>query len=113
MKAMFAVLVLGIFFFGCSTDKDDVLSTTGKITTTATIIWQGEYAVDGCGFFVRINQKEYKPKNESMIGDEFKTPEPQEAEVTLRFLSEKVEYYCGFAGKQVADGVEIISIQKK
>ena len=113
MRVFIVILVLLIILFGCTTDKTEVFSTKGKITTTALVVWQGDYASDGCGFFVIINQKEYKPKNETVIGDEFKSSEPVEVEVTFRFLAEKVEYYCGFAGIREMDGIEIISIRKK
>jgi hypothetical protein len=78
----------------------------------AILIWQGEYDVDGCGFFVEIENKRYKPQNESFIGDEFKT-DTTFVLIGFIYLDREIEYWCGdlpFVSKK--DGIKVFSIKK-
>ncbi|RPI72012.1 MAG: hypothetical protein EHM47_09075 [Ignavibacteriales bacterium] len=95
----------------------DVLTSCNKeeelYTKEALISWTGDYAADGCGFYLTIDAKTYKPENENIIGDEFKSFDSS-IKVLLKFnyLDKKVIYWCGFTGQQEMDGLKIISIEK-
>ncbi len=64
------------------------------LTSEATLIWTGDYEVDGCGFIIVIDQVEYKPINEDFIAEELKDGE---TEVTLTYihLTDQIEKFCG------------------
>jgi len=94
---------------GTITDKDD--ADKNILTNEATIEWSGAYEVDGCGFFVIINQKEYKPVNETIIDDSYKSGQ---VDVTIKYelLNEKIEKSCGDLPYMLSfDGIRIISIE--
>lgn len=61
----------------------------------AILRWTGDYAVDGCGFFILIGDQEYKPENESVIGDKYKTNDDMTVLIEYRILSERIEFSCG------------------
>lgn len=64
---LLAPLALMLTAFSC--DKDEDLDV---VETTATLLWTGDVAVDGCGYSVQIGEKSYKPENEGDIDDSFK-----------------------------------------
>jgi hypothetical protein len=104
--AIAAVIVSMAAFVSCKKDKDN-------LTSDATIEWRGAYEVDGCGFFVIINKKEYKPINETIIDDSYKSGQ---IDVTIKYelLNEKIEKSCGDIPYMLSfDGIRIISIKKK
>jgi len=63
-------------------------------TKEAILKWQGYYAADGCGFFVEIDNKEYKPENENFIGDEFKISGDISVIIKFKYSEEKITYWC-------------------
>ena len=89
MKALF-VLALLVFFFGSCDLK--VKSTNFK---EATIKWTGPVAADGCGFYVLMDGKEYKPVDESAIGEEFKQLEEVKVLINYEKTGETIEFSCG------------------
>ena len=104
-KYIFLLFPLFIFI-SCSDSEEKIY------TKEAVLKWQGNYASDGCGFFLEIDDKEYKPENEDFIGDEFKTGEDISVIVKFKYLEKKVTYVCGWTGQLQTDGVKIISIEK-
>lgn len=95
---------------GCEAD-DAAISTAGTHTTEATLVWQGEIAVDGCAFFVEIEGKRYKPANEEIIPDAFKAE--AETAVLIKYKEhDPVAYPCGLQANTF-DAVELVSISKK
>lgn len=82
------------------------------VTKEAIVIWEGDYAVDGCGFSFEIDSEKYKPKNEDFISDEFKKEPQTQVKIQFIYLNKQIEYYCGWSGIQKSDGIEIISISK-
>ena len=77
----------------------------------ASVRWKGEYAVDGGGFFVEIDNKTYKAENEEIIGEEFKTDRPVPALIEFKLLNKKIEYFCDdMPYKNKIEGIKIFSI---
>lgn len=103
---LFFLSLLIIKIVNCSEDDE---STT--VTENAFIIWGGEYAVDGCGFVVEIDGKNYKPENEDTISDEYKITKPIEVILTFQYLNRDIEYFCGIVPIK-SEGIKVISISK-
>ncbi len=101
----FFLFVIVVNVFSCS-DEEEVYSKQ------ALLIWQGPYAADGCGFFIKIDDKEYKPDNENFIGDEFKQADSTDVNVKFSFTEDKIVYYCGRGGQFHIDGIHVITIDK-
>ncbi len=102
--SLFLFITLLMFnFTSCNKDK----------TSNATISWHGEYEVDGCGFFITLDNHEYKPENESIIGDEFKNGS-QSVIIEYKITNKIVESACGDLPESTkTDGIKIISIEKE
>ena len=106
----FFLLILLLTVSSCS---ENVINNADQvITKKANLIWQGDYAVDGCGFFFEIDGKLYKPENENFIGSEFKTSGSTTVELKFVYSEKKVEYTCGFAKPLNVDGIKVISVKK-
>ena len=105
MKRTFMLITVLIFILaGCTKEE------MGK---DAIIRWTGEYKVDGCGFFIDLNGKTYKPDNENKISEEFKKNSAAVV-IDYRLPNKDIEYNCGdLPEKQKANAIEIISIKKK
>jgi len=103
-KYIFLLLLLFAFI---SCDEEEQV-----YTKEAVLKWQGYYAADGCGFFLEIDNKEYKPENENIINDEFKVSDSTLVLVTFECLREKIEYWCGWSGQLQMEGIKIKSIEK-
>ena len=102
------VIVLGMCF-SCTKEN-------GIYEKNATVIWKGSIALDGCGFWVEINGKEYKPTNEDIIDDFYKSEVLKRirVEVEYKLLEKNAEVYCGLSTTPINTGkIEIISIKKK
>jgi len=100
-------LLISLFIFiSCNETEKEVY------TKEAILKWQGDYAVDGCGFFIEIDNEEYKPENEDFIGDEFKMSGNIPVIVKFKYTGEKVTYYCSRVSPLEADGIKLISIEK-
>jgi hypothetical protein len=94
MKYYKIIILFSLFVYSCNDDSVFPDGTT-RITKRAIIEWRGEYAADGCGFFIIIDSLRYKPDNEYIIGDEYKTS--SSTVVLLRYADyhNKLDYYCG------------------
>jgi hypothetical protein len=101
----FLLLLAASVFISCEDEKE-------IYRKEALLRWQGDYAADGCGFFLEIDNKNYKPDNEKTIGDEFKNFDITNVIVEFKYTENKVVYYCGFVGKQEEEGINIISIKR-
>lgn len=100
-------------FCACS-NKMSPLFSTGVLKSDAVLRWTGDYAADGCGFFMTIDDHEYKPENESIIDDGYKSDSETQVVIEYRILSEQIEFWCGeMSDPLMRDGIRIISIQKK
>lgn len=67
------MLVFAITSCTKESKKDDSLSAS------ATNIWQEAYEVDGCVFFVKIDNHEYKPAYVEILNESFRFSENQTA----------------------------------
>ncbi len=82
--------------------------------TEATLVWSGEYMVDGCGFHVMINDKPYKPVDEDAIEGRFKTEEPIPVMLSYELTGETIDRRCGLSTDSKAmDGIRILSLEKR
>ena len=102
---LFIICALGTLC-SCSKDSDNIQGE-GLLT------WSGDYEVDGCGFLITINGHEYKPENESIIDNSYKTSSIHVI-VEYQLLNRKIEYSCGdLPTSTLKDGIKIITIRKK
>jgi len=96
------------FVLSCKKDND-----SNNLKSDAVLTWTGDYAVDGCGFFVTINDHEYKPENEAVIDDNYKSGSSNVI-VEYQLSNRKIESACGdLPTSTMTDGIKIISITKK
>ena len=65
----FLCLIFILFLYSCGGDDKD----ENRLKSDAVLEWRGEYEIDGCGFFILMNDKEYKPVNEEIIDNSFKS----------------------------------------
>lgn len=105
-----AILCAATFFITSCQDS----MQQGTETADATLIWSGEYMVDGCGFEVMIQDKKYKPENEDDIDESFKVEGSMPVLVEFVRLGEQIDRRCGLSPESRAmDGIRVISIKKK
>jgi len=109
MKKLVLLVVVGCVFAACKKEND-------ILEKKAVLVWKGSYALDGCGFFVKVGLKEYKPVNESIIDESYKISAKNiPVEVKYKLLNKNFEYYCGHSPtpKKNIGEIEIISIKKR
>ena len=108
LKVLVLIVLVG-FLFSCN--KNSSNEEYGK--KEAILIWTGDYAVDGCGFFLQINNHKYKPENESIIDNSFKTGSTLVI-AEYQILNKQISSACGdLPYATLTDGIRIISITKK
>ena len=98
------MLVLG----ACQEDNAEIQSKT-----EALLVWTGEPAADGCGYFIEMNDREYKPENETIIPEIFKNESSTVVIITYSRLNERTKYNCGMATDLLVNGIRLSSIRKK
>lgn len=80
----------------------------------AMLVWSGEYMVDGCGFHVVIDDRQYKPEDEEAIDESFKTEEPLPVLISYELTGETIDRRCGLSTESRAmDGIRILKIEKR
>lgn len=89
--------------------KDEETNTIVE-TVDATLVWTGDYALDGCGFMLRINETEYKPLNEDEISSSYKEDSPTEVEATI-INYHKTQPYC--QANAETNIVKIVELRKR
>ncbi len=87
------------------------IKDTNVQTKEAILSWEGEYAADGCGFFIEIDNKKYKPENEDVINNQFKTTENIKVKIRFKYLNRPIKYNCGLSSHET-DGIKVLSIEK-
>jgi hypothetical protein len=108
LLAVALICAANILLFSCGNDKGNIL------TSNAVIVWRGEYEVDGCGFFVEINNSEFKPINEDVIDDMYKSTGKTDVIIKYELCNQRVEKYCGDSPHPLLfDEIRIISIKKR
>ena len=107
ISVIVVVLIIGLFA-SCNKDQSDSTKFNKGI-----LRWTGEYATCGCGFFISINEHDYKPENENNIDDRFKTYEKTQVIIEYEELNKQIEYWCGDSPYAFyVEGIKIISIIK-
>lgn len=89
MRYFLISALLLTMWVGCSKKNEPAL------WETATIEFTGDYAVDGCGFWISIDKTEYKPTNEEVIPDRFKTLAPTTITFSYELTADISDYQCG------------------
>lgn len=110
MKNLLSFLIICcLIVAGCSESTNP--DTNETIIKSALVHWSGAYEVDGCGFFIEIDSKMYKPINEENITEKYKTNNPSSVYLKFKYLDEQVPSSCGDAPFPVMnDGIEIIEM---
>ncbi|WP_242928429.1 hypothetical protein [Pontibacter vulgaris] len=105
-----ALLATTLAFTSCSKNMTNTTENADAI-----LEWSGEYMVDGCGFKLTIDGKDYKPEDESVIGDEFKQEDTTiPVIVTYTETGETIDRRCGLSTQDRSmPGIRIITIKKK
>ena len=98
-----------IFLYSCGGDDKD----ENRLKSDAVLEWRGEYEIDGCGFFILMNDKEYKPVNEEIIDNSFKSGNTNII-IEYELSDKKIETLCYDSHSPIEHaGIIIISIIKK
>ena len=108
------IIFILILLTNLSCLKNDSPTSSNKIFKNKAVLkWMGDYAVDGCGFFVIINGHKYKPENESAIDDSFKTDHDIDILIEYKILNKKIDIWCSYLPEVTSiDGIEVISINR-
>ena len=108
-----AVILTTVSLFTSCTQKN-MSSENHSITTNAQLEWSGEYMVDGCGFKLIIDGKEYKPEDEAAIDESFKQSEESvDVKITYTETGEMIDRRCGLSTQDRSmPGIRIISIER-
>ena len=82
-------------------------------TATATLLWTGEIAADGCGFEVVIDGKKYLPANEEAIDASFKSRDSTQVQLEFERLPNPIDRQCGMLPQpRVMDAIRVVSISQ-
>jgi len=109
MKFINLILIFIAFItLSCETPTDSEIQIETKI---ATLIWTGDPATDGCGFFIEFDDTRYKPTNEKLIYESLETPYPTIVEIQFKNLNEKIDYSCGFSSPKEEKAIEVVTIK--
>ena len=72
----------------CGKDEEETFPTE---IVEATLVWTGDYAVDGCGYILYIGGVQHKPTNEQHIPDSYKSASSTEVEARILNYGKKVK----------------------
>ena len=87
----------------CKKENDSIFKDKGVL------YWTGEYDGMGCGFFIAISDSTYKPENESIINDSFKTADSINVLIEYEILNISVQYFCfDLPFPESMDGIKIL-----
>ena len=106
MKKLIPFLILFIIL-GCEDKQEDKIQVANAI-----LRWDGDYSYDGCGYFIVIGEREYKPEDEMSIDDSFKVSGVVDVFIKYELLNEMVSYNCSMQ-PMVLDGIELHSIENR
>lgn len=107
------ILFLTSAFFLFSITSCEVENST-SVTKDGILYWQGEYNQNGCGFFLIIDNVEYKPRNEVFIDSRYKITGRINVTVEFILLNEIIEYRCGGNPNiEERESIDILSVREK
>ncbi|WP_345160410.1 hypothetical protein [Pontibacter saemangeumensis] len=96
---------------GLASCQTNSMRETEYETATATLLWTGEIAADGCGFEVVIEGKKYLPENEEAIDASFKSQESTQVQLEFERLPDPIDRQCGMLPQpRVMDAIRVVSI---
>ncbi len=111
LKSKSATTLLFILLLLCSCSSG---SGNSIETADATLLWSGEYMVDGCGFEVLMDAKKYKPENEDAIGETFKNGNRHNIVLQFVRLDTTIDRRCGLSTEsREMEGIRIVSVKAK
>ena len=106
MKRIIPFLIL-FLILGCEDKNEDKI-----LEADALLRWTGDYAWDGCGFFIDIGEHEYKPEDELAIPDSLKIDNGVDVFIKYELTDEMVSYSCSMQPLEL-DGIKLHSIEKR
>ena len=110
-QLLLPLCLLLTFLASCQTNNSPMESTPE--TATATLLWTGEIAADGCGFEIVIDGKKYLPENEDAIDEEYKGSDSTQVQLEFVRLPEPIDRRCGMLPQpRVMDAIRLVSITK-
>ncbi|MEE9430189.1 MAG: hypothetical protein V3V16_04055 [Melioribacteraceae bacterium] len=105
IRIIFVTLLISV---AACTEPSDIV-----FERNATLIWTGEYEVDGCGFFIKVDSVQYKANSESVISNIYKEKDSTNVVIQYKNLHFDKEYYCVDLPKVQTIGViQIISLEE-
>jgi hypothetical protein len=87
-------------------DEQSVGKLTGQLTAEGTVKNTGDPAYDGCGWLIRIGDKNYSPTN---LANNYKE---NELKVSIRYETLTSKYLCGLLATPIPH-IKILEIEKK
>lgn len=107
MKPFFLVLSCSLFIgmVSCNNEKE-------VQSTEAVLRFTGLVAADGCGYFLDIDGKEYKPSNEEVIPESYQEQDVSRVQLSYEILEEPKEFSCGMLPSHYNSTIKIIDIKK-
>ncbi|WP_372642558.1 hypothetical protein [Ancylomarina sp.] len=104
---IFSLCIAFCFLTSCNFNRDQLQQ---NVVAEGYLIWTGEYSNDGCGFLIEIGSMKYKPENESVIDDKYKTSSRVPVELEFIGLNRIFELSCGESNE--IEVIEIISMNE-
>jgi hypothetical protein len=90
---LMTTLLFSVIIWTC----DDQTTESEIKTEEALVSWKGDFAADGCGYWIHIDLTRYKVDNETIIGDEFKSDSLMKAVVKYEYIGIRNQYPCGMS----------------
>ena len=108
----FITITVIIFLYSCGSDDNN--NNENRLKSDAILEWRGDYVIEGCGFFILMNDNVYKPVNEEIINNSFKSANTCVV-IEYELLDEKIETLCYdiLAPIEHKTGIRIFSIKKR
>lgn len=103
------LVLVGLIVTGSSACKKEEEQTVRR---EALLLWEGEVALDGCGFFLEVSGTRFKPINEDIIPEAFKANDTTEVIAEYQHEKDLYTFACGFAQQQY-EAVNLFSVVEK
>ncbi len=117
MKKVFYFVLIAVASFCLSCREYEhylAPKETSHPTSEAILLWTGDYAADGCGYFIELDSIRYKPIDEDSIDNRY-----QELGLRTRVFIEYelpeilIGKYCGNVSEPTtAPGIRLYSIKE-
>lgn len=94
--------------FGCKEETPKPVIIDYHLVT---IIWTGNPNLDGCGFFCKIDEIDYKPINEEFFGSEFKILKDTIVEMKYKDFIKEFTHQCPEGPPYQMRSLEVLDIK--